>query len=41
MEARVFFYTGIDPDKLDDEQLIRMNEKIMFCLIENGTLTNE
>lgn len=36
MAARIFFYTGVNPDLMSDEDLILNHERIMFCLKERG-----
>jgi len=38
MCARVFYYTGNDPDLMTDDQLIVNYNRIMFCLSERGEL---
>lgn len=36
MAARVFFYTGVNPEALTDDELILNHERVMFCLKERG-----
>jgi hypothetical protein len=36
MESRVLFYTGIPPETMTDDELIKNHERIMFALKERG-----
>jgi hypothetical protein len=36
MAARIFFYTGVNPDNMEDEEMLLNHERIMFCLKERG-----
>lgn len=40
MAARIFFYSGANPDAMSDDELFLNHERIMFCLKERGEAKN-